>query len=253
MEKIGKIELVVDPFHTDFAGRLNYTTLGKHLLNSAEYHASARGFGMKALNDANHTWVLSRLTIEMFQMPEVHNNFVLSTWIENVYRLFTNRNYCITSPETGEVYGYARSVWAMINYEDRLPVDLHQMHGENMDQWACPENECPIEKQGRVRPLTDDTFVKIVDMKYSDIDYNGHVNSIKYIEHICDLFPLEYYKEHRLRRIEMAYVAESYFGDKLSLYMLQKDNEHYEVEIRKNSTENGISGEVVARCALAFE
>ena len=55
--------------------------------------------------------------------------------------------------------------------------------------------------------------------KYSDIDINGHVNSIRYIEHILDLFPIEMYRERRIRRFEMAYVAESYYGDELTLFM----------------------------------
>ena len=253
MEKIGNTELLVDPFHTDFAGKLNYTTLGKHLLNSAEYHASARGFGMKALNDSNYTWVLSRLTIEMEEMPSVHQQFLLTTWIENVYRLFTNRNYCISCPKTGKVYGYARSIWAMIDYSNRLPVDLHQMHGQNMDQYACPEKDCPIAKQGRVRPLDDDKFVKRFTTKFSDIDYNGHVNSIKYIEHICDLFTIEHYQKHHLRRVEMAYIAETYFGDSLSIYCQNNGESSYEVEIRKNTNEDGTGGEVVSRCLLVFE
>jgi hypothetical protein len=51
----------------------------------------------------------------------------------------------------------------------------------------------------------------------------------------------------------MAYVAESYFGDKLSLYMLAKENGIYEVEIRKNANGNASGGDVVARCLLVFE
>jgi acyl-ACP thioesterase len=253
MNNIGETELLVDPFHTDFAGKLNYCTLGKHLLNSAEYHAAARGFGMKALNDSNYTWVLSRLTIEMAEMPVVHEKFILSTWIENVYRLFTNRNYRISSPDGSKIYGYARSVWAMINYSDRLPVDLHQMHGQNMDKYACPEEECPIDKQGRVRPLEDDAFVRSIDMQYSDIDYNGHVNSIKYIEHICDLFPLDYYRTHHLKRIEMAYIAESYFGNTLSFYIRKKSEKQFEIEVRKNSTSDNNISDTVVRCLLIFE
>ena len=57
--------------------------------------------------------------------------------------------------------------------------------------------------------------------EYSDIDLNGHVNSIKYIEHILDLFPMEMFREKRIRRFEMAYVAESYYGDTLSFYREQ--------------------------------
>jgi acyl-ACP thioesterase len=90
-------------------------------------------------------------------------------------------------------------------------------------------------------------------MQYSDIDYNGHVNSIKYIEHICDLFPLDYYRTHHLKRIEMAYIAESYFGDTLSFYIRKKSEKQFEIEVRKNSTSDNNISDTVVRCLLIFE
>lgn len=251
-EKIGRTELVVDPFHTDFAGRLNYGTLGKHLLNSAENHASERGFGMKMLNEANYTWVLSRLAIEMYEMPKVYDKFCIDTWIEDVYRLFCDRNFCIRG-ENGKVFGYARSIWAMINYDNREPIDLHEVHGQNMDRYICGEENCPVEKQGKVRRLSDDKLIRNLTIRYSDIDYNGHVNSIKYIEHICDLFPLDKYRHENVRRIEMAYMAESYIGDTLSFFVEEKEKDVYHIEVRKNVQENVSKGESVVRCRLVFE
>ena len=242
MEKIGKVELVVDPFHTDFAGKLNYTTLGKHLLNSAEYHASARGFGMKALNDANHTWVLSRLAIELEDMPRQYENFSIHTWIENVYRLFTDRNFELVNKD-GQTIGYARSVWAVISMETRKPADLLTLHGDGLNQYAS-DRECPIAKPGRIK-VTTDTPVVVYQTRYSDIDINGHVNSIKYIEHILDLFPLDVFKEKTLKRFEIAYVAESYYGDTLSFFIEEKSTEEFDVEIRKSSNEVVVRSKVI--------
>ncbi len=252
LPKIEQTRFVVDPFHTDFSGALNYETLGKHLLNAAESHACGRGFGMKAVNDASYTWVLSRLTVEMECMPSVYEPFVLSTWVENLYRTFTNRNYSIKSPD-GKVYGYARSIWAMINYNTRQSADLEQLHGDAFAPYLCPDEPCPIDKPGRVRPLADDKFVATIDTHYSDIDYNGHVNSIKYIEHICNLFSLDHYRSYRLRRVEMAYMAESHFDDTLSFFMNQRDALTYEVEIRRNYVPNTDKGEAVVRCLLIFQ
>ena len=79
-----------------------------------------------------------------------------------------------------------------------------------------------------------------------DIDVNGHVNSIKYIEHILNLFSMDYYKEHTIERFEIAYVAESYFGDKLTFFCQQKGEGEYDVEVKKNDTE------VVVRSKLKF-
>ena len=167
--------------------------LGKTLLNAAENHAKARGFGMMDLNGRHYTWVLSRLAIEMNDMPRVYDEIGVSTWVESIYRLFTNRNFSVVGTD-GTVYGYARSIWAMIDYETRQPAQLEQMEGEVFQQFLIPEEPCPIEPQGRVRPLHDEDFVKAHHAKYSDIDMNGHVNSIKYIEHIMDLSPSRHTK-----------------------------------------------------------
>ena len=85
-----------------------------------------------------------------------------------------------------------------------------------------------------------------LNAKYSDIDINGHVNSIRYIEHILDLFPIELYKESRIRRFEMTYVAESYYGDELTFYKDYVGNGTYDIEVRKNG------GEAVCRSKVIF-
>lgn len=85
--KIGKYQFVAEPFHVDFTGRLTMGVLGNHLLNCAGFHASDRGFGIATLNEDNYTWVLSRLAIELDEMPFQYEDFTIWTWVENVYRL----------------------------------------------------------------------------------------------------------------------------------------------------------------------
>ncbi len=242
--KFHTLDLVVDPFNTDFAKRWSWMALGKTLLNAAEQHAKARGFGMYDVNSENFTWVLSRLCIDIYEMPVVWEEVHVTTWIENIYRLFTNRNFSIKGND-GKVYGYARSIWALIDYNTRDPQNLEQLYGNDFTRFLAPEEPCPILKQGRVHPLKDSDWIKDIEAEYSDIDLNGHVNSIKYIEHIMDLYPLKSYENGRnLKRIEIAYMAESYYSDKLSLYKRTLDESTSEVEVRGN--------EPLVRCKLQF-
>ena len=67
--RIGTYQFVAEPFHVDFNGRLTMGVLGNHLLNCAGFHANDRGFGIATLNEDNYTWVLSRLAIELDEMP----------------------------------------------------------------------------------------------------------------------------------------------------------------------------------------
>ena len=68
MEKIGTYEFMAEPFHCDFSQRLFMGHLGNHMLNAADFHSSARGFGMNYLMTIKRSWVLSRLAIEMEEM-----------------------------------------------------------------------------------------------------------------------------------------------------------------------------------------
>lgn len=212
-------------------------------MNCAGFHAADRGFGIAVLNENHYTWVLSRLAVEMTDMPRAYEKFSIETWVENVYRLFTDRNFAVLNAE-GKPIGYARSVWAMISMETRKPADLFLLHGDEITSYICADKPCPIAKAGRVK-VGDAQPVAEYHTRYSDIDLNGHVNSIKYIEHILDLFPLEMYREKTLHRFEVAYAAESHYGDVLGFYREQKSENEYDIEVRKNGTETAIRSKVV--------
>ena len=243
--KVGTYEFVAEPFHVDFTERLTMGVLGNHLLNCAGFHAADRGFGIATLNENHYTWVLSRLAVEMDEMPRAYEKFSIQTWVENVYRLFTDRNFAILNAE-GKPIGYARSVWAMISMQTRKPADLLALHGGKITDYICTDMECPIDKPGRIK-LENPALLGSHQAKYSDIDLNGHVNSIKYIEHILDLFPMEQFREQSVRCFEVAYVAESYYGDTLSFYREQKGENEYDIEVKKNNGEVVVRSKVISK------
>jgi medium-chain acyl-[acyl-carrier-protein] hydrolase len=247
--KVGKYKFVAEPFWVDFSGHLTMGVLGNCLLNCASFHAAERGFGIARLNDANYTWVLSRLAIEMDDMPYQYEPFEVMTWVERVYRLFTDRNFAIINKD-GQKIGYVRSIWAMINMDTRKPIDLMQIHNGSITDYVCDE-PCPIDHPSRITLSDDGKVVASHHVVYSDIDINGHVNSIRYIEHVLNLFPLDLYKSKKMRRFEVAYVAESYYGDRLDFFVSKEQNEGsretYNIEIKKNGTE------VVCRSKTVFE
>jgi acyl-ACP thioesterase len=250
MDKVGIYQFLAEPFHCDFSQRLFIGHLGNHMLNAADFHSTDRGFGMKYLLTVNKAWVLSRLAIEMEELPEMYTKFNVETWVESAMRYFTNRNFKVIG-EDGKVYGYGRSVWAMIDTESRQPADILAMQDGAINQWIEKDKECPIEKGGRVKMSNDAEFVRSIDTFYNDVDINGHINSVKYIEHVLDLWPLSWYREHRLKRFEIAYVAECHQGDRLSFYREQTEDGTFCVRIAK--TEEGATEAVeVVRCKVVF-
>ncbi|WP_428837375.1 acyl-[acyl-carrier-protein] thioesterase [Xylanibacter brevis] len=237
MNKIGKYEFLAEPFHCDFNGNLFMGHLGNHMLNAADFHSSARGFGMKYLMTIKRSWVLSRLAIEITEMPSQYSKFNVETWVENAMKFFTSRNFKV-SDENGHIYGYGRSIWAMIDTETRQPTDIFAIDNGAINNWIETDYPCPIDKGGRVKMSTDAQFVHTINTYYNDVDINGHINSIKYIEHVLDLWPISWYQEHTIRRFEIAYVAEAHAGDTLSFFREQTAENEYCIRIvRTDGTE----------------
>lgn len=250
MEKVGKYLFMAEPFHCDFSHRLFMGHLGNHLLNAADFHSTDRDFGMTYLNPIHKTWVLSRLAVEMDEMPMQYTKFNVETWVESAMKYFTNRNFCVVG-EDGKIYGYGRSVWAMIDTQTRQPQDILEIHDGEIVNWIETEKECPIEKSSRVKMSDKAVLVREIDTYYNDVDVNGHVNSIKYIEHILDLFSIDFYRENKIKRFEIAYVAESYGGDRLSFWQEQTGDNEYCIRITKLS-EDGEKTIEVCRCKVVF-
>ena len=246
MDKVGRYEFMAEPFHCDFSGRLFMGHLGNHMLNAADFHSSARGFGMKYLLGIQRSWVLSRLAIEMTEMPPMYTKFNVETWVESAMRYFTSRNFAVIGREptpnsqhpTPKIYGYGRSIWAMIDTETRQPTDIYSIDNGAIKNWIVADRECPIDKGGRVKMSDDAQLVRTIDTYYNDVDINGHINSVKYIEHVLDLWPMDWYREHAVKRFEIAYVAEAHAGDNLYFYMEEEENNTFNVRIvRTDGTE----------------
>ena len=133
----------------------------------------------------------------------------------------------------------------MIDTESRQPTDILSIDNGAINNWIVKDKECPIDKGGRVKMDNEAELVRTIDTYYNDVDINGHVNSVKYIEHVLDLWSIDWYRAHQIKRFEIAYVAEAHAGDKLSFYQQQTGEQEYCVRICKTDPE---TGELIETC-----
>lgn len=242
--KVGTYDFTAMPFHCDFNNHLRIDHLGNDMLNAADFHSDARGFGMNYLNTINKTWVLSRFAIEIVEMPKSYEKIQVETWVESAVRFFTKRNFAVKD-NNGKYLAYGKSIWAMINTETRQPTDLLAIHDGLLKEYVDKDKPCPIEPCSRVGIEENTTLWQTVTARYSDIDMNGHVNSIKYLEHAVNLWDVEWYKQHFLKRVEIAYVAESHCNDNLHYYVEERQENDFYIKICTDNNE-------VCRCNVKF-
>ena len=225
-DMLAEFHFVTEPYLLDFRGRVTIPMIGNYLIHVASSHAAERGFGFNDMSERHTAWVLSRLAIEMIEYPAMSEPITLYTWVDEVGRLFTSRCFELVDGN-GKTFGYARSIWAAIDVETRRPtlLDIARLSAYVTDR------PCPIEKPGKIAAVENETEGVPYFIKYSDLDINGHLNSIKYMEHLLDLFDLDLFKTKDIKRFEIAYQSEGKYGMKLMLYKREADNGKYDMAI----------------------
>ncbi len=229
----------IEPQYVDFTNRVSVSSICDLVLHAAGEDAHMRGFGIDALADNNYGWVLSRMAIELDYMPVEYSAFTLYTWISDYNRLSSTRNFSLVDVE-GREFGRAVSQWCMIDYATRMPVDMNTMakaHEGNM-----VDAPSPCERPRRIGVVTSEPIVEH-RVVYSDIDFNRHMNTMRYIDIIFDTLPIDIPEQLNAFRLDMNFMKEARYGDNLSLMAEERDG------VRMYEYRND-SGDALCRMAL---
>lgn len=203
----------VEPQEVDFTLRATLASLGSAILNTAGLDAYGKGFGVDVLNADNHSWVLSRMAIEIDRRPEQYTDYTIATWISDYGRVLSTRNFTLTDA-AGHEFGRAVTQWAMIDLTTRTAVDLSWV-GREHDEAVVAE-EPPTERPRKIRAVTP-TRRSEHRVVYSDIDFNRHVNTMRYIEMMLDMLPVEMLTREEPMRLDIHFLRECRFGQTLTI------------------------------------
>lgn len=221
MEKTGNTyDFRVEPQDVDFTLRSTIASLCNNVLNIAGVDAQRNGFGVDSLMKNNCSWVLSRLAIELDTRPGQFSQYAIRTWVNYDGRLLSSRNFVLTDAG-GTVFGRVVSQWAMINFETRRPVDLTQLADAYTSVLSDEESPCERPRKLRAAEPTRTFEHRIV---YSDIDFNRHVNTMRYMDMMVDMLPIETFAEPRPVRIDMHFAKESVYGQTLTVGLEEQEN-----------------------------
>ncbi len=215
MDKIFERTYFLTPAECNPQGRMPITLLINRLIEVATLHANEIGIGYTYLVTRNETWVLSRVGVEMDRYPAVNEQYTVRTWMSGINRLFSDRDFEILDGN-GTTIGWARTVWAVLNTENRQAADMSHMY--HIRGLFPDDKTCKAAQLARLRPLTN---YETIDYRftYCDIDFNRHVNSSRYIELLLNCRSLDFHDHNRLTRFEINYLHEAYY------------NEHVEVRL----------------------
>ena len=206
-------EYLLTAAECDARGTISPALMTERIIEIATQHANLLDIGYADLSRHGIGWVLSRMSLWMKRWPRYNHRFSMQTWIEDVNRLYSTRCIRVTG-EDGETIGEARTIWAAINTADRTPADLSIL---GLDTLVVGADGTTVPRPGRIPPCGADAVRGTYTWRYSDIDINRHVNSVRYIETMLDIWPLSHYDKHRIERLDIIYQHECLYGQTVAI------------------------------------
>ena len=161
------------------------------------------GVDSVSLSKRNIDWVITRMSLEVKRIPDCNEEITVHTYPGKDMAMLYPRYFFITDAK-GEVIIRSASIWALIdNVSRKVIVDrdvISKLPGESMeDQLPLPE---------KIATPENTRFVEKRTIHYSDLDFNSHMNNVRYVELLTDIHDSEFYSNHRLSFLTLNYMKE---------------------------------------------
>ncbi len=226
---------IIVPYQdVDATRRLRLYTMENYLLNIAGKVADEMGIGIPVLLPMNYTWIITHMNMEMLYLPKHGEEMIIETWIEHNAHMLSVRDFRIylkvtdAKTQTHKLIGCAKSVLAVLDLASREIVNIfdHEMFDGAVDGEVLNMARAPRLKPILLDDLEDTEVLQageiLHEIQYSDVDYNRHCNSCKYLEWMVNA--VQAYDNQQPFRLDINYVKELYQGDKMWTRFLKVDD-----------------------------
>lgn len=194
-------------------GYLKYTDLCNILQLTAAEHSELGGISFVDMQHYNQAWVLSRMRVEITELPKWKDTITVKTWINSLENSRSVRAFEIYSNDR-KIIG-SETFWAVFNTKIRRPesLALPYSHFE-----LFPQNRATIETFSKINLDFDAQIVSEKIVVLSDLDIVNHVNNVKYLEWCLDYVDEKNILNQKITSFEMNFLKELFLKDVVVIY-----------------------------------
>ncbi|XTR38658.1 acyl-[acyl-carrier-protein] thioesterase [Paraclostridium tenue] len=222
MNDIFKKEYKINIFDVDSEHKCKFSSLVDFLWDVVISQSDYLGETKEGFVQNQCIWVLLKYDITIYEYPKFRDTITVDTKVLGSKKFYGYRQNTIRNSE-GKVIGEAFSTAILIDFEKRRPMRISstqsEIYGLNGELAEVPTlDDLP--------KIQKEDYTKDYPVRYSDIDSNGHVNNVKYMEMAMDTLPRFILNEYKLFNIKVLFKKETTDGDTLyiSSEVINNDN-----------------------------
>ena len=221
-----KKEFIISNNDVDYRFNLKPANLYRIFQDIALKATEEVGSDSISLSKRGIDWVITRMDVEIKRLPRCNEKITVCTYPGKDLAMLYPRYFYILD-ENNNVIIRASSIWALIDAKTRKVI----VDKDTIKKLPPETSEFELPLPGKIAASEEKNLIETRTIHYSDLDFNCHMNNVRYVELLMDVHDFEFYKTHRPTFISLNYMKEIREKDKVSVYSDLNNPETIEVQV----------------------
>lgn len=195
--------------------------------NIGAHHSDIVGYGINDMEKTQISWVLIDWKVKVLNRPKYGQNLMVKTWGRSIDgknpKAYTYRDFEIYD-ENKNLCVICTSKWAIINIKTGK---ILRIDDEMIKKYQLEEKDAlGIGELKRIKEPSN--FTNEIEYKVTrrDIDYNGHMHNLYYIDLAYEALPENVYEQRPFEEFRINYKREVRVGDIVKCKYTFEDGKH---------------------------
>ncbi len=211
----------VTSFEVDMFDRLKLSALLKRHQEIGEMHLNEFGTTSEQMRrEQNLSFIFTKVNVLVHRLPRSREKIVIRTWCSALKGVRFTRNYVVFD-ELGQILTESKAEVTVLDLLTRKIVRPTEINGfaDFLYNDQLPNN---AEYPAKIKMLVENAVVHTRKIRFSDIDYNGHVNNTVYADMALDCLSPEVLKT-AIKGFEINFVNEVLPEETLEISVIEED------------------------------
>lgn len=199
-------EVAVAPYQCDISNHITVPMLLNLLMTVSENQSKSLGVdSLTLLKEQGIGWIVTSYEFDIKRLPQIGETVNISTRGTSYNKYFAFREFWVKDSNDNEIVK-VNSIWALLNEQTRKMIPVTEKD-------VARYNSQLVKKMPRLsRPIKVDRDniwqTKQYQVRYGDIDLNGHVNNVHYFDWLLDTLPMSFLMQHQPQTISIRFENE---------------------------------------------
>ena len=205
------------------SNKLSLRCLTNYLQEAACAHSNLIGYGLNDIPTTHVAWLLLDWKVKMFSHPKHREEITINTWPKSFEKFYSYRDFEIVDGNNN-IIGLASSKWLLFNTENKKIEKVSDTIANSFG--IVNKNVFKDYLDEKPKEPVSSNLNFVYEIQRRDIDTNGHVNNLHYIDYALEALPVEVYNSNEFDNMEIYYKKEIKYGETINCYYSFEDNKH---------------------------